>query len=159
MTTSSIVLISKLQLLIMFELALVDDLLGFPMYVNRNNANQLQRYLDGNGRNNHSLMNMDFIENEKGYVLNAELPGYDKDKISLSLKDGVLTLEAEKEECKSESKETYHFKERSWGKVHRSFRLPMNANQNDVKTSYVNGVLNVTFPKVEQEPPKKLTIS
>ena len=142
----------------MFELSLVDDLLGFPMYVHRNHANQLQRYLDGN-RNNHSLMNLDFIENEKAFVLNAELPGYDKDKINLFIKDGILTLEAEKEEAKSESKETYHFKERSWGKVHRSFRLPINANQNDVKTSYVNGILNVTFPKVEQEAPKKLSIA
>ena len=146
----------------MFELALADDLFGFPMYVSKPNHGKRNLEVNnqvGNVRNKYSLMNMDFIENEKGYVLNAELPGYDKDKISLSLKDGVLTLEAEKEECKSESKETYHFKERSWGKVHRSFRLPMNANQNDVKTSYVNGVLNVTFPKVEQEPPKKLTIS
>ena len=145
----------------MFELALADDLLGFPMYVSRNNQGK-RRHLELNQeghRNSRALMNLDFIENEKSYVLNAELPGYDKDKINLFIKDGILTLEAEKEEAKSESKETYHFKERSWGKVHRSFRLPITANQNDVKTSYVNGLLNVTFPKVEQEAPKKLSIA
>ena len=144
----------------MFELALVDDLFGFPhrqLFVNGNNSKHVDGVLT-NPNHNRSLMRTDFMENEQSYVLNAELPGYDKDKINLFIKDGVLTMEAEKQETKSESNDTYHFKERSWGKVHRSFRLPVNASQKDVTTTYVNGILNITFPKIAQES-QKLSIA
>jgi HSP20 family protein len=139
----------------MFELAVLDDLFGFPQ------SRQMQSHRNENQHQllSRSLMRTDFVENKDNYVLNAELPGYDKDKINLQIQDGVLTMEAEKSESKSEDSETYHFKERSWGKVHRSFRLPDNANQKDVSVSYVDGVLKLTFPKVEKEAAKKLTIS
>jgi len=146
----------------MFELAVLDDLFGFPqprhLLVN---GRDIQSRRNENQQNvlSRSLMRTDFVENKDNYVLNAELPGYDKDKINLQIQDGVLIMEAEKSESKSEENETYHFKERSWGKVHRSFRLPDNANQKDVSVSYVNGILQLTFPKVEKEAAKKLTIS
>lgn len=146
----------------MFELAVLDDLFGFPQprhFLVNSKDTQSRRNENQHQLLSRSLMRTDFVENKDNYVLNAELPGYDKDKINLQIQDGVLTMEAEKSESKSEDSETYHFKERSWGKVHRSFRLPDNANQKDVSVSYVDGVLKLTFPKVEKEAAKKLTIS
>ena len=53
----------------------------------------------------------------------------------------------------------YYFKERFSGKVHRSFRLPVNANSEAAAVSYTDGVLAVTIPKLENVGAKKLTIA
>jgi HSP20 family protein len=91
-------------------------------------------------------MNVDFMENEKDYVLHAEIPGCKKEDINLCIDNGVLTMD-------------YH-KERSWGKTQRSIRLPVNADKDNVSVGYKDGVLTLTFPKKEgANAPKKLTIA
>jgi HSP20 family protein len=105
-------------------------------------------------------MNVDFMENEKDYVLHAEIPGCKKEDINLCIDNGVLTMEVQKEESKEEKKSNYYHKERSWGKTQRSIRLPVNADKDNVSVGYKDGVLTLTFPKKEgANAPKKLTIA
>eukprot|EP01006_Ploeotia_vitrea_P032444 TRINITY_DN64642_c0_g1_i2.p1 TRINITY_DN64642_c0_g1~~TRINITY_DN64642_c0_g1_i2.p1 ORF type:complete len:145 (+),score=5.69 TRINITY_DN64642_c0_g1_i2:128-562(+) len=123
-------------------------------------------YNDNNGNNKlvtkkafQNQMNIDFIENKDNYELHADLPGYSKDNIDVHVDNGVLTLEATRDETKTEEDGKYYHKERSYGKVFRSFRLPVDANKETPELKYVDGVLNITFPKVENAGAKKLTIS
>lgn len=110
-------------------------------------------------RNQASQMHVDFIENTDNYELHADLPGYAKDNINVHVDNGVLTLEATRDETKTKEESNYYHKERSWGKVYRSFRLPVDASKDKAETKYVDGVLSITFPKVPNEGAKKLTIS
>src|SRR3972149_2312634 len=67
-------------------------------------------------------MNVDFMENEHDYSLNADLPGFKKEDINVNIDNGVLHIEAtksESKEIKDEKKPTYYHKERTWGKVQR----------------------------------------
>ena len=106
----------------------------------------------------HPTMPMDFAEEPNQFVLHADLPGYKKDDISISVENGVLSLEASKEETKTDEKTNYFHRERSWGKVHRAFKLPSNASHDNAAVAYTDGVLRIAFPKVEKPGAKKLTI-
>ena len=70
---------------------------------------------------------MDFYEKDGEYHLEAQLPGFTKDDIEISLKDGILTLSGRKEEVKEENEKNYYFKESRSGSFSRSFRLPAGA--------------------------------
>ena len=61
-------------------------------------------------------------------MMHADLPGFKKEDIHLHIDNGTLVLEAERKEEKTEDTKGYHIQERSWGKVSRSFRLPVNAS-------------------------------
>ena len=103
-------------------------------------------------------MPVDFVEEPARYVLHADLPGFKKDDINISVENGVLSLDASKDETKMDDKANYFHRERAWGKVHRSFRLPTNASHANAAVGYTDGVLSITFPKVENPGATKLTI-
>jgi HSP20 family protein len=96
-----------------------------------------------------SLIKVDVKETESEYFLEAELPGFNKENINLEYKDNYLTLSANREEVVEDSKESYIRKERSYGKVSRTFYIE-NLDKDNIKAKYKDGVLQVTLPKVQE---------
>ena len=98
----------------------------------------------------------DVIEKDGNYILQAELPGFTKEDITIDLKNDVLTIAAShKEEKKEEDKETkYLRRERRESSYSRSFRVA-NVTPEDIAATYENGVLEVTFPKRDKLPEKE----
>ena len=96
------------------------------------------------------------IEKDGNYILQAELPGFTKEDITIDLKNDVLTIAAShKEEKKEEDKETkYLRRERRESSYSRSFRVA-NVTPEDIAATYENGVLEVTFPKRDKLPEKE----
>ena len=92
-------------------------------------------------------MKWDMIETPTEYKISAELPGMLKENINIDIDEGVLTISAEKEESKLDEGATYVYKERSWGNVRRSVRLPQDADDNAVSASMNNGCLHVNVAK------------
>jgi HSP20 family protein len=103
---------------------------------------------------------MDIKETENNIVIHAELPGVKKENISIDLKDNVLTISGDHQEEKKEENEKWHKTERSFGSFKRSISVQPGLKDTDIKASYQNGVLELTFPKTVQQPEhKKITIN
>ncbi|MBE5742349.1 MAG: Hsp20/alpha crystallin family protein [Clostridiales bacterium] len=98
----------------------------------------------------YNVMKTDIRENEKAYLMDVDLAGYDKKDISLSLEKGYLTISAEKKEC-ADTKENYIRRERSCS-VTRSYYVG-EVNKELIKAKYENGVLEIEIPKKEKEIP------
>jgi len=102
-------------------------------------------------------MKTDIRQTENEYVIEAELPGFDKKDIKLEIKNNYLTISAGKDEEKEESGEGYLRRERSSGQVCRSFYVE-GISQNDISAKYENGVLAVTLPKKQKDEEPENTI-
>ncbi|MCL2864656.1 MAG: Hsp20/alpha crystallin family protein [Lachnospiraceae bacterium] len=102
-----------------------------------------------------ALMRTDIHEKDGQYQLNIDLPGYSKENIKAELKDGYLTISAGKEETQEEKSEHGQIlrQERYQGLQKRSFYIGDGYAEEDIKASYVDGVLNLNLPK---EAPKAL---
>lgn len=111
---------------------------------------------NGDLENSFAGFKTDVMEKDGNYVLEAELPGFNKEDINVDLKDNILTISAShKEEKNEEDKETrYIRKERHSTSYSRSFRVA-NVTHEDIKAAYNNGVLEVTFPKRDALPEKE----
>jgi HSP20 family protein len=95
---------------------------------------------------------MDVSETDKDLRVCVDLPGVSEQDIDVSLDDDILTIRGEKKvEQERGDKENYHFVERSYGSFQRALRLPFNANPEEVRASFENGVLTVTVPKTAQQ--------
>lgn len=95
-------------------------------------------------------MRTDIKETETGYELAVDMPGFEKKDISVTLKDGYLTVEAKRDE-KEENGKNYLRRERSVS-CSRSYYVGDNVTEEDVKAKYDNGVLAISVPKkVEKE--------
>lgn len=90
---------------------------------------------------------MNISETDQAYKLEAELPGVSEDDIEVTLADDILTIRGEKKAERSETQESYHVMERSYGSFARSIRLPFAASPGDINASFRNGVLTITLPK------------
>lgn len=90
---------------------------------------------------------MDIKENDKGYDVSIELPGIKKEEISVTVKGNVMTITGERKSEERKDGEKYHRVERYYGQTSRSFTLPPHTNKDDVKASYVDGVLHLNIPK------------
>ncbi len=89
----------------------------------------------------------DIIENEKEYVVTAELPGVDPEDIDITISGGILTIRGEKRREEEERGEGYYFLERRYGSFQRSFRLPEDIKEDEIEATYKNGVLKLVIPK------------
>ena len=109
-------------------------------------------------------MKADVQEGEKGYLLDIELPGYNKEDVKAELKDGYLTVSASHEENKEEkdAKGRYIRRERYTGSCKRTFYVGEEVHQEDIKAGFQNGILRLAIPKqaaqVEKNQPKLITI-
>jgi len=95
---------------------------------------------------------VDVNETRDAFLISADLPGLRKEDIKVSMnRDRILTIEAERKEESSgeDSDKNMHWKERTFGHMHRSFRLSRSANPDDCQCKYDNGVLNVRIGKRE----------
>lgn len=101
---------------------------------------------------------VDIYENNDFVVVKAELPGVEKDRISVEVKEGILTLRGERGFDKELKKESYHRIERSYGTFQRSFSLPVSVDQEKVTARFLDGVLEVQLPKKDQEKPKQIEV-
>jgi HSP20 family protein len=90
---------------------------------------------------------MDVKETNKEIVVETELPGLDEKDISLTVQNGVLTIQGEKKLDYDEEKENYHVMERRYGSFQRSLRLPDTVDDTKINAHFDNGVLKVTLPK------------
>lgn len=90
----------------------------------------------------------DIKEMEDKYVLEAELPGFNKEDITLDVKDGVLTISAEHKEEKEEKDEqgNYLRRERRYGSFTRSFDVT-GIEEGGISAKYENGILKLALPK------------
>ena len=97
-------------------------------------------------------------ESDYNVVVNAELPGIDPDKLSISVVNDTVTLSGSREPVVVKEEEVYHRQERSHGHFSRTIRLPFSVDAAKVEASYKKGILTIVLPRAEQEKPKKITI-
>jgi HSP20 family protein len=98
-------------------------------------------------------MPLDVSESEKSFDVKVDIPGIKKESISVSVDNNVLTVKVDSKGEKAEEREDqgvkYHRVERHQQFMSRSLRLPDNANADEIKAKYDNGVLSLTMPKKE----------
>lgn len=111
-------------------------------------------------RDEYKLMKTDIKEKHDKYLIEMDLPGYEKENINIEIQDGYLIINAkadnEKEE-KDDEDESFIRRERYVGECSRSFYVGKDVKEEDVKATFKNGTLKIEVPKKEEKPelPKK----
>lgn len=93
---------------------------------------------------------VDISEDDKYFVLKADLPEVSKADIKVHYRDGVLEIAGERKQEKLETGRRFHRAERSYGAFLRSFSLPNGAEGDKAKAEFRDGVLTVHVPKGEK---------
>ena len=129
---------------------LFDDFFnGFPFYDDREMRNTEKKLY---GKHAGNVMKTDIKESDEGYKLMIDLPGFTKDEVQVTLKDGYLTISAEKGLDKDEQeKDTgrYIRRERYSGACSRSFYVGEAVTEEDIKANFQHGILTLNVPKKE----------
>jgi HSP20 family protein len=100
---------------------------------------------------------LDVVETPEAYIVKAELPGIAKDKIEVNVEDRDVTIGAEfLDEVEASGKTLW--KERTFSKSSRSIRLPEAVDANAAQARHVDGVLQLTLPKIAKANAKQITI-
>ncbi len=101
------------------------------------------------GEKENKIMKTDLKEKDGKYMLEIDVPGYDKEDIKIELNEGYLTVSAEKnEEKEDKDKQAKYLKrERFTGMCSRSYYVGESLKEEDIKASFKNGILSIEFPK------------
>jgi HSP20 family molecular chaperone IbpA len=105
------------------------------------------------GKNAEHVMRTDVKETEQGYEVDIELPGFKKEDVKAQLKDGCLTIQAEKNVDNDQKDENgkYIRRERYSGSMSRQFYVGKNVTQEDIHAKFEDGILKLALPKKEQQ--------
>jgi HSP20 family protein len=102
---------------------------------------------------------VDIYETDDALVLKAELPGFSKDDINIEMKEHTLVIKGERKREDELKEGSYHRTERVYGAFQRSFLLPTTVDQEKVRASYKDGVLELRLPKVQAAQPKRIAVT
>ena len=103
-------------------------------------------------RDNQPMMKTDVREQDGLYLMQMDLPGFDKEDIKAELKDGYLTIRAEKNDTTEEKAENgYVMRERYTGSCSRSFYVGKDITQDDIQAAFQNGTLCLSFPSQKEK--------
>src|SRR6184192_1339499 len=121
------------------------------------------RRSNGHGREDITLADWtpvaDITEDEKEYLIQAELPEMKKEEVKVTVENAVLTISGERKFEKEEKKKKYHRLERGYGSFVRTFALPEDADAEKVKAQFKQGILEVHLPKNEKAKPKQIEVN
>jgi len=101
---------------------------------------------------------VDITEDEKEYLVKADLPEVKKDDVKVTVENGVLSVSGERKTEKEEKKRKFHRIERSYGSFERTFTLPDDADAAKVVAEFKEGVLKVHLPKSPTAKPKTIEV-
>jgi HSP20 family protein len=101
---------------------------------------------------------VDITEDEKEYLIKAELPDMKKEDVRLTVENDVLAISGQRTFEKEEKGKKYHRIERAYGSFVRSFTLPEDADESRVSADFKDGMLQVHLPKSEKAKPKAIEI-
>jgi HSP20 family protein len=97
-------------------------------------------------------------EDDKGYYLEAEVPGVEKENVKVTFENRLLTLSGERTFENSVENYRHHLAERSFGRFMRSFTLPADVDASRIEATFKNGVLLVQIAKSEEARPREIAI-
>jgi len=94
---------------------------------------------------------VDLYEDKENTYVRAELPGVNKEDISIEFVDSFLTLQASRKQKTDQNEESFS--------LNRSVMISNEVQADKVSASYENGMLTVTLPKKEESKPRKISVS
>ena len=98
------------------------------------------------------IMRTDIKEKGDKYIIDIDLPGYEKENIKIDVEDGYLTVHATIDSNKEEKEEgKFVRKERYVGSCSRSFYVGEDVKEDDIKATFRNGILKLEVPKKEEK--------
>jgi HSP20 family protein len=101
---------------------------------------------------------VDLYEQKDEIVVKAELPGIDKNNVEVNISNHHLTIKGEKKKEEEVKEENYYRSERSYGAFVRTLELPADVQQEKVKASFKDGILEVRLPKTEEAKTKEIKV-
>jgi HSP20 family protein len=102
---------------------------------------------------------LDIAERKDAYLVTVELPGVKLDDLEITLEDGLLTIQGDRQFTSESSEEQYHRVERSSGTFRRSITLPAQIMADEVDASMEDGVLRILVPKAEEAKAKRIQVN
>ena len=102
---------------------------------------------------------MNAQELDKSYELSFSVPGFEKDDITVSVKNNTLNLKVEKAEVKEEEGAKYLAREMACGSFERNIELPENVNTDKISAEYKSGILTLSIPKTKEALPKEIAVT
>jgi HSP20 family protein len=102
---------------------------------------------------------VDIFEDQNRLIVEAELPGMNREDFEVSVENNVLTLKGERKFEKKTEGDNYHRVERSYGAFTRQFTLPQTVTSEGATADFDNGVLRIALPKREETKARKIEIS
>ena len=162
--------------------------MALPMRVNRGNSpvdlfhseldSMLGRFFGAGDGGYSSNFGVDIREDEDNIFVEADLPGFRKEDVQVTLENGMLTITAERREGEGDSaqdqgssegrkrgeredgrKANYLLQERRYQRFVRSFTLPSNVEEQDVEAKLDNGVLFITLKKRDEAKPRRISVT
>ena len=104
------------------------------------------------------IPSIDVSETDDQFLIAAELPGMNKEDISINLENGRLSISGERSFKNEEEGKTFHRVETKYGSFERSFQLPDHVDEESINASYENGLLNISINKSENKVKKQIEI-
>jgi HSP20 family protein len=101
---------------------------------------------------------LEVSDNEREFVVRAEVPGIEPDDISITVRGNELVISGTKKESTAEHREGYQVSERRYGSFYRAIELPSDIDPDKVTADYNNGVLELHVPRSPQQVPKRIPV-
>jgi len=101
---------------------------------------------------------LDISERKDAYLVTVELPGVKLDDLTITLEDGMLTIQGERLFTNDSSEQQFHRIERRYGSFRRAITLPAHVMADAVEASVEDGVLQILVPKAEEAKPKRIQV-
>lgn len=101
---------------------------------------------------------VDVSENEREFIIQAELPDVRKEDVKVLIENGILRITGERRMEKEEKGKKYHRIERAYGSFERSFTLPENSKPEAMTAEYKDGMLRLSVPKTKEASPKAIEV-
>jgi HSP20 family protein len=101
---------------------------------------------------------LDIFERKDAYLVTVELPGIKPEDLDITMEDGLLTIQGERQFTQESSEQQFHRVERRYGAFRRSITLPAQVQAEQIEASFEDGVLQIMVPKMEEATPKRIQV-
>jgi len=109
--------------------------------------------------NGHSSITLDIAEDANNYIVQATLPGFKPEEVTITLQGNTLFLQGERQQKDERKDQRWLVREQQTNRFSRSITLPMPITSDQVSAECENGVLTITLPKAEHAKPRQIHIS